>query len=495
MKTDVPADRSRKSLFYGIALLLLCGFIAGLVFPHTTTLAGMQDGDGMLTALISTQNLTWYFWGQDRLLNVLPTLTHPFTNIETNLRLQVIMRAMLAYLAPLGVLVFLTRELRLLVIAVAIANVVIISCLSKYGLFNFYVQHNTAGTSLVMLAATYALTYSRLPRAVMAPLVLLILCVAYAANFALLTYALPMIVLFGVLKRDERKRHGLFLLANFAAILVARVHASYFGEPSTSYGMQISWEAMVAAAKSLHEFMHLFTLATFAFVAGLCYFCVRDRRPWEIAAAVSIGLGLVVLLANTYWVQNNGYDIRYFITAQIILTSVIGYLIAQALLSLHLRYSFITAFCVVALANCVATGLGGFNAQYKELMSPTWRAQSEAVAEVAVAEHARVIAGGFWDVWAAVYETKHEQRSLPKPERMAVYGATFRGEVLREQFLASVLGKGEQNSLCFYTEADLCIQEINARFHLAPDYRVTLKKAEAAQILNKPMLKVVFEVN
>ncbi|SHN26488.1 hypothetical protein SAMN05216593_11969 [Pseudomonas asturiensis] len=494
MKTGVPADRSR-SLLPGIALLLLCGLIAGIAFPMTVTLSGMQDGDGMLTALISTQNLTWYFWGQDRLLNVLPALTHPFTNVETNLRLQVMMRAMLAYLAPLGVLVFLTRELRLLVIAVAIANVVVVTCLAPYALFNFYVQHNTAGTSLVMLAATYALTYSRLPKPVMGVLVVLTLCVAYAANFALLTYALPMIVLIGLLKREERKRHALFLAANFVAILVARLHSSYFGEPSTSYGMQISWDALVAAGHSIHTFMHLFTLATFAVVAGLCYPYAREKRPWEIAAAVSIGLGLVVLLANTYWVQKNGYDIRYFITAQILITSVIGYLIAQALLSLNLRYGLVVALCIAALANCVAMGLGGYNGYYKELVSPTWRAQSAAVADVAVAQNVRVIAGGFWDVWAAVYQTKREQRSRPKYERMDVYGATFRGEVLREQFLASVLGKGEQNALCFYTDVNQCLVEINARFHLPPDYTLTLKKSEAVQILSLPMLKLVFEVN
>jgi hypothetical protein len=476
-------------------LLILSGIFAGVVFPLTVTLAGMQDGDGLMTALISTQKLTWYFWGQDRLLNVLPALTHPFTNIETNLRLQVMLRVFFAYLAPLGVLIFFNRQPRFLIVATAIANVVILSCLSAYGLFNIYVQHNTAGMSLVLLAAAYALTYSQLPKVLVALLVMLTLCVAYAANFALLTYALPMIVLIGALKTAERKRYGLFLAANLGAILVAKLHSSYFGEASTSYGLLISFDGIIESTKTLYENLHLFLFATFAAAAGICYRYAPQKRPWQIAAAVCIGLGLIVLLANTLWLKMNAYNIRYFITTLVIFTSVIGYLMAQVILSLNIRYSVIVGLCTVAIANCVMWGLGGFNSGYKELVGPAWRDQSAAVANVAVAQHARVIAGDFWDVWAAVYQTKREQRSLPKAERIAVYGGTFRAEILRDQFLDSVRGKGEQNALCFYSRADQCIQEIAARFHLAPEYTIVLKTSETLQISNRPMLKLVFEVN
>lgn len=495
MKVDSSPPPSGNNLVLGIALLLLSGLVAGAVFPLTAVLAGMQDGDGMLTALISTQKLTWYFWGQDRLLNVLPALTHPFTNIETNLRLQVMLRALFAYLGPIGVLIFFTRQPRILIVAVAIANIVLLSCLSPYGLFNFYVQHNTAGTSLVLFAAAYALTYSRLPTPVLAAAGLVICSVAYAANFALLTYALPMIVLVGALRQTQRKRYLLFLFINFCAILIARLHSRYFGEPSTSYGLAISIDGITESIKTLYDHLHVFLFATFSVIALACYRIAGEKRPWEILAAVCVGLGLVVLLANTLWLKMNAYNIRYFITSLTILSAVIGYLIAKAALSFNVKYGVIVLCCVAGIANCLFLGLGGFNSGYKELVGPAWRAQSAAVAKVAVDQNVNVIAGDFWDVWAAVYQTKREQRSLPKADRFAVYGGTFRAEVLRDQFLASVLGKGEQNALCFYTRAEQCIQEIAGRFHLGPEHGIALKHSQTVDIEGKPMLKMVFEVN
>ena len=98
---------SRKTLLLGIALIILSGIVAGAILPLTHALAGYQDGDGILTSLISTQKLTWYVWGQDRLLNFIPALASPFSDVETNLRVQVFLRSFFAYLAPLGILVFL----------------------------------------------------------------------------------------------------------------------------------------------------------------------------------------------------------------------------------------------------------------------------------------------------------------------------------------------------------------------------------------------------
>lgn len=495
MSSIASHTQARQHLVIGIACILLTGILAGIVFPLTANLAGMQDGDGMLTAPISTQKLTWYFWGQDRLLNLLPALAHPITDVESNLRLQVMLRALFAYLAPIGILILFSRQPRVLIVAIAIANIILLGCLSQYAQFNLYVQHNAAGTSLVLFAVAYAVTYSRLAKAVIALLTLVICSLAYAINFALLTYSLPIIVLLGALRKTQRMRYVLFLVVNLVAVLIAWWHSRYFGEASTSYGLAISFDGLIESAKVLYDNLHLFLFTTLIMVATLCYRLSSEKRPREIGATVCVAIGLLFLLANMLWVQMNAYNIRYFLTSLIILSAIMAYPIALVAMSTRFKYSIVLLCCLVVLGNCVFLALGGLNSGYKELVNPLWRSQSAAVADVAVAQNSRVIAGGFWDVWAAVYQTKKEQHRLPEARQIAVYGATYRADVLREQFLASVLGKGEQNALCFYVNAEQCMQEMMDRFHLAPTHTLVLKKAEALKGLDKPMLSLTFEVN
>lgn len=211
--TGLSAGDDRRKFLLGVLIIILSGVIAGAILPLTQALAGFQDGDGILTSLMSTQKLTWYFWGQDRLLNFIPALASPFTDVETNLRVQVFFRSMFAYLSPLGILIFFNRSPKFLLVAIAITNIILLACLSQYAQFNFYVQHNTFGTSLVMLASAYALTYSGLPKAAIAVIALFVCSVAYATNYALLTYAIPVIFLLGVLRWPAWKRYLSFSLS------------------------------------------------------------------------------------------------------------------------------------------------------------------------------------------------------------------------------------------------------------------------------------------
>jgi len=56
--TVVSTSDNRSQLLLGVLLIILSGIVAGAVLPLTQALAGFQDGDGILTSLISTQKLT-----------------------------------------------------------------------------------------------------------------------------------------------------------------------------------------------------------------------------------------------------------------------------------------------------------------------------------------------------------------------------------------------------------------------------------------------------
>jgi hypothetical protein len=478
---------SRKALLLGVALIILSGIVAGAILPLTQSLAGFQDGDGILTSLISTQRLTWYFWGQDRLLNFIPALASPFSDVESNLRAQVFLRSFFAYLSPLGILIFFNRSPKFLVIAIAITNVIIISCLSQYAQFNFYVQHNTFGTSMVLLAWAYALTYSSLPKVAIGAAVLLTCSIAYATNYALLTYSIPAIALLGVLRWTDKTRYIFFFALNCAAVLIARYHSKVFGVASTEFGLNISLQGVVESLRVIYQNLNLMFLLLFLAVSLVCYKIAPEKKFLQLSAVFCVGAGIIVLLANTLWVQMNLYNVRYFLTSELIIASVLGLIITRALMLG--QYQYVLAAPAVGLWCCVFSSLGGFTPTYKELVNVAWRADASAVAKLAYVEKAQIITGGFWDVWPAVYDTKQLQRTLP------VFGAAFRGAVMKDDFLAATKGKGDITALCFLDTPELCANEIVGNFQVQGDNHLVVKSSEPVTAGSKKLLKMVVEVN
>lgn len=480
-------NATRQRLLIGVALIILSGLVAGAILPMTTALAGYQDGDGILTSLISTQKLTWYFWGQDRLLNFIPALASPFSDVENNLRFQVFLRSVFAYLSPLGILIFFTRSPKFLLVAIAITNVIVLCSLSQYAQFNFYVQHNTFGTSLVLLTLAYSLTYSRLSKTAVAIAGLLIMSVAYATNYALLTYSIPVIAMLGLLRRSDLQRYVLFFIINCVAILIARLHSKAFGEPSTEFGLSISWQGVIDALQIIYQNLNLAFFLVFVAVAAVCYFLSKEKSSLALCGVLCLAISLIILLANTLWVQMNLYNVRYFLTSIVMICSVLGFLIARALMQVKSRYALLIPG--LALTYCVFFSLCGFSATYNQLVGAPWRANSVAVAKLAVSEKVRVITGVFWDVWPAVYEAKHLQPSLP------VFGAALRGLVLRNDFLAATKGQGEMTALCFLDTSELCANEITGNLQITGDSHLVIKRTEPTVAGDKKLLKLVFEIN
>ncbi|MCF5632867.1 hypothetical protein GIV53_27110, partial [Pseudomonas syringae] len=332
--------------------------------------------------------------GQDRLLNFIPALASPFTDVETNLRVQVFFRSMFAYLSPLGILIFFNRSPKFLLVAIAITNIILLACLSQYAQFNFYVQHNTFGTSLVMLALAYALTYSQLPKAVIAVIALFVCSLAYATNYALLTYAIPVIFLLGVLRWPFWKRYLSFFVINCLAVLIARYHSQTYGVAPTELGLLISPQAVIDALHVIYQNLNLGAFLLFLAIALICYQIAAEKKFLELSGVLCVALAIVVLLANTLWVQMNLHNVRYFLTSELIIASVFGLVITRTLMLGQYKYALLIPG--LALVYCIFVPLGGFTATYKELVGAPWRSNSKAVADLAVKEKAEVINGTYW---------------------------------------------------------------------------------------------------
>lgn len=453
---DMPLQKSRWAV---AVCLLLAGVAAGLLLPTTAWLAGMQDGDGAMTALISTQKLTWYFWGQDRLLNLLPALAAPFHDPEFNLRVQVLLRAALAFLSPLGVLCIFNQSWRSALLITVLAQCLLAFALSPYGAFNFWVQHNPCGTGLVLFAVAIWVCQRQGAWHWLAGFA--VLFVAYAVNLAMVLWSIPFLLVamvFGV-----RNRLWLYRLigSNFFAVLAAWAHGQRFGEAATKFTVNPSYKAVLAGYHSLFAEVDgrlLGGALAIAVVAAVM------RRSRESLLALMVALGMVVAVGAIScldWLQDNVYNIRYFLTFLTVFATCCAYLLVTVLprrmLSLPAQ---VMASMLLGLA-MFATALHGLSATPSALIDARWRARSELAARTAIDAHAAFIVGDFWDVWPAVMDARSKlYRSGRGNEPM--YGLAFRGHVLRKRFDALFAAHPEGVlALCLQPDLGDCVKTAN----------------------------------
>jgi hypothetical protein len=449
-----PQTPPRESPKFLIALAI----IAAVAFPLSTLLCGMQDGDGVLTALISTQKLTWYFWGQDRFLNFLPALAHPISDVTWNLRFQLFLRSLTAFLSPIGFLYFLTRSARTLTLATLLTNCALALTLSNEALFNLYIQHNPFGTSLILLAIAYAVlargTRRDIWRWVIAGLLLFI---TYATNFAQFAISLPFLIVVVCFTHENRNSLIVFILVNIAAVLLAYVHAKHFGEADTRLDFSPSLEAIQAGYHAVKAQISWGWIALLVVISLSSGFAMRAPNRWSAMLLIAGCIALIGALSCTSWAQMNLYNIRYYLIFLIGIVAGSGYLLITCV-----RQAFPTAekyyagAAWVMLATSFIGGLHGISVTPDALVGLAWRQSSEGAANIAERENVRLVVGTFWDVWPTVFDA--DARLQADGKAPVVYGGTKRGHVLRKRLWQISRSQGSLRTLCFLDNAEACAE-------------------------------------
>jgi hypothetical protein len=69
-----------------VAVVLIAAWTILMTRFTVNGYAGSANADVLMSSIMSLQNLTVYYWGQNRLLNVLPALAYPFRDPHQNLQ-------------------------------------------------------------------------------------------------------------------------------------------------------------------------------------------------------------------------------------------------------------------------------------------------------------------------------------------------------------------------------------------------------------------------
>src|SRR5689334_5783673 len=78
-----------------VVVALMCVVCAAL-FTFSAYYCSVHETDTILPTLISRQNLTLYFWGQNRYGNLIPFLAQWITDLQANLTFQIFVRVLCA---------------------------------------------------------------------------------------------------------------------------------------------------------------------------------------------------------------------------------------------------------------------------------------------------------------------------------------------------------------------------------------------------------------
>jgi hypothetical protein len=472
-----PGTQSRLSS--ETAWTLALAVVAAVLFPLSREIAGLQDGDGILTSLISTQKLTWYFWGQDRILNLIPALASPIHDLIWNQRAQIFLRTLMSVLAPVGVLMVFRQPARRILLVTAASQLVLAVALNGAALFNLYAEHNPFSSSLVMFAISIAL-FDRLKRPWAIPAAIIAAFIAYATNIALIILTLPLLLLCLVTAVRPRRQLAVITAVQVVSVLLAYFHAKAYGEATTSFGVNVDTHAMLVGWQSVARHVNITELAVLMAAATVAAATVRTRESitaWLVAAGMPVA---ITAMSCMTWLQLNEFNVRYYLVFVVVFATCCAYLIVSALPISAGMARFKPAIAAIMLSLVFFIGLRGMSNEPGEIISARWRAQSMGAAQVAVDEHAELIVGMFWDVWPAVFMAREDLRDEGHADA-PLFGATFRGHVLRKKIM-KMMRERDLTSVCFQSDVGDCVRTTNffitgaQPVRLVPD---TLKRVTA----------------
>lgn len=414
-----------------LSLLWLC-----LVAALTATACAPRylNADILLNSVMSLQHVTLFYWGQNRLLNVLPLLASVTSDPQYNLWLVILLPVVAFFLLLQAMTVWAARGLQagpvVALQAFVVLSALVLLLLRPIALAEIAMGHIEYSLPALLVALALSLSWS-VPNAGRIGYLLIgaLLFVALGVNPAAL-----LVLGFAVLGRLLYRRAidaldvGLLAFAVLAFafwMVVSRLVAS------TSYA-GLSWRLLPdGVERVLSTLPHLLDPAYLPALALLLLASFLFRLPGAagggraferaaVLATVAFALVWVLLFCANRWVALNDFHWRYFI-----------YPLFAAFLLLALR---VLAFLhrLPAYAGWVTAVLLGLCAVLKVYQPPRAIAEFELLRQVqrVAPQPSGLYSGDYWLVWPAVWRDLMLGRSA--------YGLAYRGDANRDAARAQI---------------------------------------------------------
>lgn len=421
------------------------------------------NADTVLGSIMSLQNVTLYFWGQNRLLNILPFAVSWITDPQSNL-LALLYLASLATFSLLLLLALFARravagrsDLVLPVFAALSATYLLVA--SPHGIYLMSIAHPEYALALLLAGAgVYVVWFAAIGAPARLALAVPPVLLAIGLNPAT---AIPLSLTLAVASLYRRRISGPDAIL-FAIVVggfvgwsaVSRLHGS---ESYNAFSADDMAGKLARATGSIAEMAQPSAVAALALalLAGLAVRRWRVRRgpgvdptPAAIPAVAALclfGALWFLLFSTNRWVEMNAFSSRYFIPVAFALVAVAAIGWAGVLRDVAPRIRAAIVVPLVAAAIIVtATPIRPItDFVVFRTVAPLPRSPSG------------LYAGDYWRAWPAVF------RDLMAGHE--AYGLTYRGEgnqkAVRRHVRAELATRGTFTLLCIGDPVEACAGE------------------------------------
>lgn len=449
-----------------VTVLSIIAVLAGLVSLAMCRGLPATNADSLLTALISTERLTVFYWGQNRLASVVPALASPVRQVRWNHLAQTAVLAASFFVLIGSFVRFHARRTRtrttwpVLVVSTLFTGLVVLALLTTTSTYVLVLEQQYALSTVIFLGGLTALGGTSW-KGHLAGVAALIVATMIIPSTILLT---PLVVL---TQRGARRRErwavagGAGLVSFVIASAASRTLAPEY--PATRDYTDFSGRRLAdgfgeAAGNLVGSVRPWPTLL----VAAACVTILLSRRHSSVRVISATyvlcpvaAVGWVALFSANAWVETNQFAFRYFFiayaAAMLPLAGAVTEACAWAAIRLdasRLRPAVPAPLAATVTAVVVVVGT--------VLVARTDIASIDAgaaLADDAERHDADIVVGDYWRVWPAMFASRADGGDL--------LAAAPRAEVLRDEFLRRADRSGSLNAYCLGVEAPSCVNDLN----------------------------------
>jgi hypothetical protein len=369
------------------------------------------NADIIINSVMALQRLTLYYWGQNRLINVLPLLASAFRNPTVNLYVVLFVPTLsfyaLLYLIARCASYFAPSEQRgylsSIVFFVLTAGFVLVfkdSAIAEIAIW--HIEYTLAAVLFVLVVDQLILqTKQRCWRTFWAFVAMVI---AMGLNPSTILPALLIVVLASIYKKKLKGGElGLLVCAILAFLFWHVLSIQYGGQRYNIFNVAELWAGLTAVFIKLGDAVRIPYLIGFVLVMVCCVgwaCCLHARNRVRITplfiyvnvCACLFVVGWFLLFSTHKWVKMNNYDWRYFTYALFVML-LIGALWTTQCLRLVRQKGLYGIACLAILSSVVASF-----AFPLPLLKHTIFAQVNALTKPGSA----LYVGNYWLVWPSV---------------------------------------------------------------------------------------------
>ena len=430
------------------------------------------DADTALLSIMSMQKVTLFYWGQDRYANFLPFIFSWISSPTVNL-LAIYFTAGLSFFLLLELISNSLAKLygskidQFRLICFLLFIVVSAMVLNKKGIYTFAFAAQPYSLSFLLLGWAWQITLKDKLQASSYVLITLMMLIAVGINPSIMI--INWMMFFIVYFFTKNIKHffisilvlGIFFFWNYLSQHANAPHESY-----SQFNAFINlFDGLNASIKNFStETEHLEFTLILLFISSIIFFYTKsssNSNKLRVVLFYFIFCGLFwwCLFVLSAWASKNDFHFRYFFPSLLVLITFIA--TSFTLMAINLQSKF------HPLISCSLLFVIGLMLVRPIIPIKFWYSSGayDGVGHYMDTKGAKILAGGYWQVWPALFRILSITKPTVEDGSPRLYGAAYRGHVNKAEIDSMLINQYKEGKIptavCIGAEPTQCIDELN----------------------------------